>query len=47
MNELSYDGFTDNGSQPFKGVQGVAAAYVLGISPNATLELFEDTYTTK
>ncbi len=45
LNSVSYDDFTlENNEQPFKGVKGGAAAYIVGLRPGVQLEALQDCY---
>jgi len=47
LNEVTYDSFTLQGLTPFKGLEGAATSYILGIKPNVKLEDLKGCYTTK
>lgn len=44
LNYVDYEDFTWGGMQPFLGVPGGAASYVVGIKPGVTSETFEQCY---
>lgn len=46
LNHIKFDEFEMEKTQPFKGVKGAAAAYLLGIKPGIKLDALENCYTT-
>jgi histidine decarboxylase len=44
LNYVDYEDFTWGGTQPFLGVPGGAASYIVGIKPGVTSETFEQCY---
>lgn len=44
IHEIAYDDFTFQGQNPFKGVKGGAATYILGIKPGVKIDSLESCY---